>query len=143
MSRFWRNGVRAILLGLFLAAVGCTPSVGQVSGTFRVKDQVLKSDEHLIWEVVFLTQDGKRHATTVGPDGQYSLKNMPPGPVKVAVKGAPSVPDGLVPPSQRKFRPEDEALLKRLGKFKDPGKSDLIYTVVRGRQTKDFVLEEP
>jgi hypothetical protein len=143
MSRFWRSGVRAILLCQFLAAIGCTPRVGQISGTFRLKDQVLKSDEHLTWEVVFLTQDGKRHETTVGLDGQYSLKNVPPGPVKVAVKGGPSVPDGLVPPAQRKFRPEDEALLKRLGKFKDPGKSDLICTVVQGPQNMDFELEKP
>jgi hypothetical protein len=143
MSRFWINGVRAILLCMFLAAMGCDPGVGQITGSFRLKDQVLKSDEHFTWEVVFLTQDGKRHATTVGRDGQYSLKNVPPGPVKVAVKGGPSVPDGLLRPDQRKVRPEDEALLKRLGKFRDPGKSNLIYTVVQGRQTMDFVLDEP
>jgi hypothetical protein len=143
MSRFWINGVRAILLCVILAATGCSPSVGQVSGTFRFKDQVLRSDEYLTWEVVFLTQDGKRHATTVGLDGQFMLKNVPPGPVKVAVKGGPRVPDGLVPPAERKSRPEDEALLKRLEKFRDPDKSDLKYTVVRGKQTNGFVLEKP
>jgi hypothetical protein len=131
------------MLCLLLAATGCAPSLGQISGSFRLKDQVLKSDEHLTWEVVFLTQDGKRHSTTVGPDGQYSLKNVPPGPVKVAVIGGSRVPDGLVPPAQRKSRPEDEALLKRLGKFRDPGKSDLIYTVVQGPQNWDFELEKP
>jgi hypothetical protein len=131
------------MLCLLLATTGCAPSLGQISGSFRLHDQVLKSDEHLTWEVVFLSQDGKRHATTVGLDGQYSLKNVPPGPVKVAVKGGPSVPDGLVPPAQRRSRPEDEALLKRLGKFRDPGKSDLRYTVVQGKQIKDFDLEVP
>ena len=143
MNRFWRNGVRAILLCLFLAAIGCDPGVGQITGSVRLRDQVLKSDEHLTWEVVFFTQDGKRHATTVGRDGQYSLKNVPPGPVKVAVKGGPSVPDGLVPPAQRKVRPEDEALRNRLEKFMDRDKSGLRYTVVQGPQKKDFVLEAP
>jgi hypothetical protein len=123
--------------------MGCGPDVGQITGTFRLKDQVLRSDEHLTWEVIFLTQDGKRHSTTVGRDGQYSLKNVPPGPVKVAVTGGSRVPAGLLPKDEQRSRPEDAALLNRLEKFMDPDKSGLRFTVVQGRQTGDFVLEGP
>jgi hypothetical protein len=142
MTRPWesmwqKRCLRVILPFLFLIATGCAsaaPGVGQVTGTVRYKDHLLKSDDMVTWTVVFVSQDGTRSTDTVGRSGKYSVHNVRAGPVKIAVIGAQRVPSGLIAPGESPPRLDEahRSLLKRLERFKNPDKSGLTYNVVEG-----------
>jgi hypothetical protein len=144
----WPNGpARVVLLLALLAATGCQPAgpvVGQVSGTVRLKGEVLKSDDAVTLTVLFIARDTTQLTALVGRDGQYTADDVPPGPVKIAVIGLPRVPQGLYAPGT-KPPPLDQthqSLLKRLERYQDPDKSGLTYSVVKGNQSYDIRLGE-
>jgi hypothetical protein len=151
MSRLWKNVwqnwlVRgALLLGLLTAGwwYFSGPSVGKVSGIVRFKDEVLKSDDAVTWTVHFVTEDGTRFTGLVDRYGQYTVRDVLPGPVKIVITGDPAMPPGLYAPG--KAPPPDRALenrLRRLQRYNDPDKSRLTYTVAKGSQPHDITLTD-
>jgi len=117
--------------------------VGQVTGTVRYKDELLKSDDMVTWTVVFVTEDRTKCTGLVGRSGQYSVDNVPAGPVRIAVIGAPRVPSGLTSPGEPPPRLDEahQSLLKRLERFEKADKSGLTYNVVEGKRSHDIELK--
>ena len=77
------------ILSLFLgfALLSCSPSVTEVSGTVRFKDQTLSSGS-----VTFVGQDGESSSSAIAEDGSYRIEKAPIGLVRIAVASHPRVP---------------------------------------------------
>lgn len=82
-----------LLLLLVAGASGCGQGggVGEVTGTIRLKDQLV-----LAGDVLFVTQNGEEKWGAIGPQGVYRVKDVPVGPVKVAILPRSPVPSGLI-----------------------------------------------
>jgi len=138
-----RGGLQKVLLLLALAATGCTGScsgLGTVAGVVRYKGRQLKSGE-ITWTVVFVSPDGRQAMGVVGADGKYIADQVPTGPVKIAVVGAPrvaaAVPDPGSPPPRYGA---DGYLLSLLKQYQDPDRSGLTYSVRKGKEGRDIDL---
>jgi hypothetical protein len=112
-----------------------------VSGTVRYKGEVLSSGP-ITWTVFFVSPDGQKVPGVVGKDGKYEARNVPRGPVKIAVVGESRVPPGLMAPGQRPPKLDDASLrlLQNLKPYEHPDRSALTYTVRSGEQRHDIQL---
>ncbi len=133
------------LAGLYcLAFAGCGQSKGELSGTVTYKGEKIPQGR-----ITFQSQVGRMESFSGQISaGDYSVKEIPSGPVKVAIEtfgttGATgkSVPKGLqIPPSgvtaatQAKKLPIPE-------NYSNLEKSGLAFDVGSGPQTKDFELK--
>lgn len=144
-----RNMVALAVLVVFLgvsvlvAAGWNSGSPGeQVSGTVYEGAEPLRSDKHYTWTVVFVGPNGSQAGGPIGQDGSYTVRNVPAGPVQIAIVGSRVA--GMVTPGE-KPQPTDAAQLaraRRLDHCKDPAKSGLTFTVARGKQQHDIRLPQ-
>ena len=133
-------GFLAILsLFLGLALLSCSPSLTEVSGKVRFKDQTLSSGS-----VTFVGQDGESSSSAIAEDGSYRIENAPLGPVRIAVASHPREPPGLKrPPGQAAPLREDpkDGTVKIPKKYENHETSGLDYTVERGSNTINIDLK--
>jgi hypothetical protein len=139
-----RSGLLQALLLVLLLVTGCDDSGrrgSQVSGKVVYQGKALPS-EKITWTVIFVSSNDQKTSAVVGKDGTYTADNVPAGPTRIAVVGAPSVPGGLVPHGQPRLQLSDasQRLLSSLKKFQSPDQSGLTYTVTKGNQRHDIEL---
>ncbi|HBI46107.1 MAG TPA: hypothetical protein DDY78_25115 [Planctomycetales bacterium] len=109
--------------------------------------------------VVFSSAEGKSSASApIGPDGHYSIDNIPSGAVKISVEtasakpvkappgGMPTPPPGAMPkdigPSMYNQAPQPKGKYVAIPEnYADPEKSGLTYTVTGGSQSYDIDLK--
>jgi hypothetical protein len=147
----WVLASRGLLVAVLLVAAGCGSS-GTISGKVRYKGKELTSGR-----ITFITAErGRAFPAPIGPDGSYHVQGVPVGPVKVTVQSFQEAP---TPPGSQGGRPagvpKDVELPKDMSqsslrptkaqsavpeKFNDPQTSGLEYTVIDGKQEKDFDL---
>jgi hypothetical protein len=138
----------ALLLALVLA--GCSGK-GTISGRVIYKGQPLPSGA-----VAFYGAGNSVRTTQIDAQGNYSVTGVPAGPAKVCVITVPSgtapvsgaagkmdpskmgaspdVTSGTGTPTAPKYVPIPQ-------KYKDPGTTDLDYTVTPGSQSWDIELK--
>jgi hypothetical protein len=139
------------LLVLLLAALttGCGASTGTVSGVVKYRGAPLPAGR-----VTFLCKTGKKPVfrTDIEKNGEYTVEDVPVGPVVILVESFPPAPatapspdvPGMNPPGGApapKPKPPGKyvAIPRKYNDFENPA---LTYTVVRGEQTHDLVLED-
>lgn len=146
-----------LLLGLLLAVLlaGCTDrkATGNVRGKVLFKDQLVTAGH-----VTFLGKDGRVASGEIRNDGTYAVLGAPVGPVTILVDSQPPPPIYLKEPPKSaagiKLPGADAAdegvLAPRPGvgkyvpipeRFKKSDQSGLAYTVVKGEQTHDIVMQ--
>lgn len=118
--------------------------VGQVSGIVRFTDSQVKSDEAVTWTVHFIAENGRRFTGLIDRGGQYVVKNVPPGPVNIAITGDPAMPPGLYAPKSAPppFDLRHDRLLKRMAKYSDAKVGRLTHRVTQGTQILDIQLPD-
>jgi hypothetical protein len=82
-------GAAAVVFGLLasLVTAGCGNGTAQVSGTVSYLGEPLPDGT-----VVLLASDGQAYHAAIGPDGRFTITDVPPGEAKVAVTSfAPAV----------------------------------------------------
>lgn len=141
-------------LALVVCAVGCNtrktlPST--VSGSVKYKSKVVGGGT-----VMFHFKDGAPYSAPIKPDGTYLASQIPTGEAQVTVetesantgrndptygKGKGGAGAMSPTPGGRKSGPVGE-YVKIPAKYGDKNKSGLTYTVVSGRQTKDWDLTD-
>jgi hypothetical protein len=132
-------GVLAVLV---LAAGGCQGK-GDVSGKVSYKGKPL------VWgTVTFEGKDGGLHYGNIGRDGSYSVSGVATGEAKVAVSSINPKSSDFVPMQREGSkkpppppRPEVKGWFPIPEKYDAPYKSGLVYTIKRGENTIDIVLE--
>jgi hypothetical protein len=122
MATFLSNRVTVCLLGLvmvaLLAAIGCTNQGVQkltVRGTVSYQGQPLQSGF-----LKFVGKDGAYSAANIQKDGKFTITDVVPGEVKVAVAEAPGGS------KQGAGNPKGPSLPD---KYRDPATSGLQYTI--------------
>jgi hypothetical protein len=124
---------------LILAAIGCGPRVGHVTGKVLFKDKPLQTGT-----VLFVSPDGSRQGfSPIAADGFYRIENVPVGTVKIAVVSEPRVPPGLKaakPPFRTSDQTNEDYVPIPL-RYMDPEHSGLTCTVEAGKQTHDLILK--
>jgi hypothetical protein len=131
---------------------GCS-SQGTVSGKITYKGESLGGGR-----VLFVSEGHGSCSASIGEDGNYTVNNVPVGPVAIAVE-TKSVRPVEMPPEYMPRQPPPESLPKqgtapfRRGgtasrkyveipeDYADPKKSGLKYQVSGGRQKHDIPLE--
>ena len=156
VTRFLRRFHGMWFIGL-LAACGCNPDTGSISGTVMYKGKEVPSGT-----VSFFTQ-GKVFETDI-QEGNYQIKAVPLGEARIIViRLDPALPDPREPLNQARKRSADnqisqmdpaivsdpirlEALQKKRHLlpviYSSPNTSDLRYTVIAGTNTFDIQLQE-
>ncbi len=156
----WMGPARPVLLLVVmvaLATAGCSRSTATVSGTINFKGAPLKGGT-----VLFVNEDGTTVSATIGEDGKYTIRNIHPGPVQIAVKTAFLRPNDKAPASKHPYKlvnpPADQegqpiqrghdptANAKRFvaipPHYEELDTSGLTYTVEPGNQTHDLDLHD-
>ena len=140
-----RFAVRSAVLGLLLCVSGCS-SKGTVSGKVTYKGNPVTSGS-----VSLIASDDIQYASDIGPDGSYSIPNVPGGPVRffinspnpnanMAFRNAPRDirgendlgGGGAAPPV---VPPPPAGWVQLPDKYSDPEKSELT-----GNVSKDTVI---
>src|SRR5581483_1214383 len=80
------------------------------------------------WTISLKPKDGAAFLSAIGEDGSYKLTDVPPGEYAVTVET-----DSVKPPAR---------FVKLPKKYAGPETSGLKYTVVKGKQTFDIVLND-
>ena len=137
-----------LVLAVSLAAVGCGPSSGAVTGKVTYKDAPLKGGR-----VHFTASDGKAYSSEIADDGTYTVDKVPVGEAKVSVETSYLNMSGRTPaykpPPGTSAPPgaignDPEAMRKKYVKipdnYEDPEASKLTYTVKPGAQHYDIPL---
>ena len=154
------NGIRtAVVFGcLALAAAGCGggPPTATVSGNITFEGKGLPAGN-----VLFVPAKGGANVSGSIADGQYTVENVPVGDMKVVItvltqasvgggpfagkgvgwekkgppKGAP-IPEGFDPK-----KANAPVTVKIPAQYSDPDKTPLNYTVIAGKQQKDFEIK--
>jgi hypothetical protein len=146
-----RRAFQGLGLLLVVGATGCGTSVGSVSGKVTFKGEPVGGG------IVTFHLPGKPAKTApIGPDGSYSIDDVPIGELKIAVdtstaKPAEPPPEGTVPqnmpPEARKSavyggkRPEGGKYVEIPANYSDTNTSGLTYTVKTGSQTHKIELK--
>jgi hypothetical protein len=138
-----RSGLPLALLLLPLTA-GCGGKAGgTVSGTVMYQGKPLSSGV-----VTFVPESGAAHHADIQSDGSYRMTNAPLGLVKIGVqtKSGPSASS----PSRMPTSPNDYGKLESdmkgkesqiPARYTDPNKSQVTYTVKKGKQQFDIELK--
>jgi hypothetical protein len=133
-----------VLLLLALPALRCGSRKGEVSGKVFFKGQVVPSGS-----ITFLAEDGRNYFGVISEtDHSYTIRGVPPGKVRIAVKSHPRVPEGLNPPwankapgTPPKARNEPaERVVKVPRKYESAEGSGLVNEVRPGPQVTNIVL---
>jgi hypothetical protein len=135
-----RHGPRcALACAAALLLCGCGGGDGgTVCGTVTYRGKALNTGE------VTFVAEGKSRSAVIGPDGTYSLNDVPPGAHRVSVlvrapqpaaataarKGAPPMPGARARP------------VVVPAKYASPASSGLNFRVEPGRQTIDIPLKD-
>ena len=143
----------ACLLGVALVCVsGCPRGKAVVSGKVTLKDGTPVSNG----TITFWPSDGRPASNNLKSDGTYVVADAPVGDVKVTIvppaKKMSSAHMPAAPPGQKgmpkEMIPEGDdqggtggKIVAVPEKYKDHANTPLTYTVTRGSQTQDFVLE--
>lgn len=116
--------------GSFLVA-GCG-STGSVSGRVTNKGKSLPSGT-----VTLLTSENKIFTSQIASDGTYAVRQLPVGPVKIAVQTPPHI---IVNDPQMPSQPDVPAPppVPIPPKYRDPNASGLTLNVTGGSQTHDI-----
>lgn len=142
-----RRLILALLFVLALASMGC--GNGQVGGQVKQQDRVV-----VYGTVSLLCSDGLLRHGIIQEDGSYSIPDVPPGPVKVAVESNDPEDDYK---SKLKYQdsPAAAAALWRpspelrkqwfpiSSSYKVPETSGLEFEVKRGKNQHDIILVHP
>jgi hypothetical protein len=137
------SGLLLVLLLLPLA-IGCGGQAkGTVSGKVTYQGKPLSSGI-----VSFVSEAGAPHYADIESDGSYRMVNAPVGPVRIGVQSKPkqsASPSPRMPRSREDFvKVESDMKAKESilpDKYTDPNKSDLTYTVTKGKQQFDIDLK--
>src|SRR5258708_3606909 len=70
----------AVVAMLAVMSAGCSPGVGDVSGTVKYKSKAPAGST-----ITFFDGQNKTASSVIGEDGNYVVKNVGAGPVKIAV----------------------------------------------------------
>lgn len=145
MVRFCRRAAAAVSVGLAAAAAGCGGGTGTVAGTVTYRGKPIPSGS-----VVLYCADKQIVRGLIGPDGAYTIPNVPPGPAAVTVQAHARVPDGLrfrqnLPPVQDGPTPPDAApaadkVVAVPPRYSLPEESGLSVVVGPGPTTFDIPL---
>jgi hypothetical protein len=141
--RYWLM----VPLAYCLLLAGCGGSTAEVSGIVIYEGSPLKGGN-----ISFVTVQGGHSVTSaINEDGTYTLTKAPVGEVKVVVEtrsleqvatrprySAPSDAVGYKPPDSGDAAKRFVAIP---AKYQSLNSTDLMYTVVKGKQKKDFTLE--
>jgi hypothetical protein len=145
-QRFAQNLVAACAIAMLVS--GCSlfsSNKGQISGKVFLDGKVVTSGT-----VKFVRADGHEFVAGIAPDGTYRADDVDVGPVKICVLSRPRVPGGFGHSSQQipkeaagpaSSDPPAEKTIEIPARYKDAATSQLDYTVVSGRQTRDIKLE--
>jgi hypothetical protein len=94
MSRSFRPAAPGVLVVPLLAAClcagGCDARTATVAGRVTLRGQPLPSGSVSVY-----CADGQIARGNVGPDGRYSIPNVPPGAAAVTVQSHARIPPGL------------------------------------------------
>ncbi len=123
------------LLLLAILTAGCSRGTGNISGTVKFNGEPLPAGT-----ITFYDQDNGTSSDAIKPDGTYSVKKVPTGPVKVAI--AVPLPIPMVGPGG------GEPLTLPVPKvpsipanYLDAEQSGLGFEVKKGDQVHDFLLK--
>jgi hypothetical protein len=136
------------LLVLSALASGCQPAVGEVKGRVLYKGQVVPSGS-----VIFVGEGGKQYNCSIAEgDNTYTMRDVPPGKVRIAVWSHPRVPPGLSNPPKIKPAPgtpptkkgeKTEPRVNIPPRYQSVETSGLILEVRAGTQSHDIPLAPP
>lgn len=131
------HGLRAVVGVALVALAGCGAGRGDLSGTVSYQGKAVESGS-----VAAVGSDGQPRTGFIA-DGRYEVKDLPAGPVKLAV----SSPDpGKVPRRSLRGGPAP-AKADRTGwfplpeKYADLSKSELTADLTAGPNTHDIDLK--
>lgn len=145
-----RTGFLVLLASLSFLAMGCREGTSTVTGQVTYKKLPVKRGT-----VTFFCADGQIVFGLIGPDGHYTIPNVPKGEVRVAVVTHPSVPRGFsipqqLPPSKDAPRLDGPSLQKRGAsesipvlpeRYHHPDRSGLRIQVEATAQQHDIHLD--
>ncbi len=128
-----------------LAAAGCSPATGSISGKVVYTAQ---DGAHVVkgGYVNFTAADGSRHSADISKEGTYTVENVPLGDAKVSVdtsslKPNPNAPNmGNRPPNDPNLAAAKDAAERYVwipDKYADPASSGLTVTVKAGNNPYD------
>jgi hypothetical protein len=139
-----------LFLLLSFVGVGCNTSQGGKT----VSGKVSYNGKTLNWgKVSFLVSDKTSRVSDIGPDGSYTIGNVPPGPASISVstqseagpakpqamKDAPAAPPVTGEASENPM-PRNAVLIPN--KYADPRSSGLTYEVTKEKtQTHDIDIK--
>jgi hypothetical protein len=138
-----RLGGVVLLTALF--ASGCGTQKSEVKGKVLYRGQVVPSGS-----ITFLAEDGQKYYCAISDDRDhtYTMRGVPPGKVRIAVKSHPRAPAGLNPswagkapgkyPSANVEKP-DRVVDVPL-KYEAAEKSGIVYEVLPGSRTHNIEL---
>jgi hypothetical protein len=127
-------------------ALGCSPPTGEVTGQVLYKKKPVPSGS-----VVFVGSDGKRHTCVIRADQTYQVKDLPPGPARIAVVTHALVPPAFETSSGKRIPPTTPdagngpppsvriAIPSKYGSVETSG---LSYPVRAGRHSHDIVIPD-
>lgn len=146
-GRFVAGGL--CLCGLLLTA-GCGGGKGVVSGKVHYQGKPVRGGN-----VSFVPEAGGVMSSPIEEDGSYTIRNVPPGTVKITVEtdsfrplAVPQVPGGASAKLMKKMMEPQSADPQRAkryvripAQYSDPTKSNLTYVVKSGKQEHDIDLK--
>jgi hypothetical protein len=134
-----RCALCGVVMFLSVLATGCGSSGPTVSGRVTYRGAPLTNGG-----VMILAPDGSSAYGGIGPDGSYTVRNAPKGPVKVTVSvpAAAQLPRPLAagPPTWPSKRPATSDALAIPRKYGRPDSSGLNWVVEEGSQQHDINL---
>jgi hypothetical protein len=147
-ARLWRGLVGGLCLFGALLAAGCGGGKGTVTGKVFYKGEPVRGGN-----VSFVPEGGGAVNSAIEEDGSYTVRNVPPGTVKITVENNSFRPAAMQegPAFMQKYmkekKPEmaDPDRAKRYvpipPKYGDASQSDLTYVVKSGKQEHDIELK--
>jgi hypothetical protein len=152
MSAAARCGWILCLCGALLTA-GCGGGKGVVSGKVSYQGKPVS-----VGSVSFILEGGGVMSSPIEEDGSYTIRNVPPGTVKITVETTSARPPSMQgspggkggpPEFMMKYVKEKDPKLAERGKkyvpipeqYSDPAKSNLTFVVKSGKQQHDVDLK--
>jgi hypothetical protein len=136
MFKVTRTKTRKAVLLLFggfvaLSAAGCGGGSREVSGTVSYRGRPLASGT-----ILLLAGDGRSYNGTIGPDGSFTIKDVPAGEARMAVTSfapadseRPSWAGAVVPAANSRVATRTGTVSAIPPRYGDLGQSGLAVTV--------------